>query len=185
MAGPRMPGKAVLVIDMLEEFVRGRLRAEAAEEIVPNIARLLDAAREKKVPVIYAVDTHYPDIDFETKLWGPHAIKGSPEREIVEELKPREGDYVVEKRRYDAFFSTDLDVLLRELGVGTLVLTGIHTHICVLATAMGAFYRGYAIVVPRECVAAATKEWHEWGLKYMESFLGAKVTSLEEVLASL
>jgi len=55
-----MPEVAILVIDMLEEFVRGRLRAEAAEKIVPNIAKLLDAAREKKIPVVYAVDTHYP-----------------------------------------------------------------------------------------------------------------------------
>jgi len=180
-----MPEVAILVIDMLEEFVRGRLRAEAAEKIVPNIAKLLDAAREKKIPVVYAVDTHYPDIDFETKLWGPHALKGSPEREIVEELKPKEGDYIVEKRRYDAFFSTDLDILLRELGVNRLILTGIHTHICVLATALGAFYRGYEIVVPSDCVAAATKEWHERGLEYMKTVLGAKVTTLNEVLASL
>jgi len=180
-----MAGKAILVIDMLEEFVRGRLKAAAAEAIVPKIERLLKTARGKKVPVIYAVDTHYPERDFETKLWGPHAIIGSPEREIVEELKPAESDYVVEKRRYDAFFSTDLDILLRELGVDTLILTGIHTHICVLTTALGAFYRGYKIVVPRDCVAAATDEWHEWGLKYMESFLGARITSLEEVLKEL
>ena len=180
-----MAGQAVIVIDMLEEFVRGRLRAEAAEEIVPRIARLLERAREVGVPVIYAVDTHYPGVDFELRLWGDHAIKGSPAREIVEELRPRRGDYVVEKRRYDAFFSTDLDLLLRELGAGTLILTGIHTHICVLATALGAFYRGYRLVVPRDCVAAATKEWHELGLRYMKEFLGAEVTDLESVLRGL
>ncbi len=180
-----MPETAVLVIDMLEEFVRGKLKAEAAEEIVPNIAKLLEEARKKGVPIIYAVDTHYPEIDFETKLWGPHALKGSPEREVVKELEPKEGDYVVEKRRYDAFFMTDLDLLLRELGIRKLVLTGIHTHICVLATAMGAFYRGYELIVPKDCVAAATKEWHERGLEYMKSFLGAKIVSLDEAIASL
>ncbi len=167
---------ALLIIDMLEEFVRGRLRAEAAEAIIPNIGSLLVFARSHGIPVVYAVDSHYPKVDKEFELWGPHAVRGSPEARVVEELKPLESDFVVYKRRYDAFFETDLDLLLRELGVGAVVLTGIHTHICVLQTAVGAFYRGYRVIVPVDCVAAATKEWHEKGLEYMRSFLGAELT---------
>ena len=176
---------AVLVIDMLEEFVRGRLKAEAAEAIVPNIAKLIEFAHKKKIPVIHVVDSHYPEVDHEFKLWGPHAVRGTPEAKVVEELAPGKEDYVVEKRRYDGFVFTDLDALLRELGVDTLILTGIHTHICVQNTALGAFYRGYRIIVPRDCVAAATPEWHERGLEYMKLFAGAEITTLSELLERL
>ncbi len=176
---------AVIVIDMLEEFVRGRLRAEAAEAIIPSIRRLVSFARAHGVPVVYAVDSHYPGVDAEFGLWGPHAVRGSPEARVVDELKPAEGDYVVQKRRYDAFFETDLDLLLRELGVGAVILTGIHTHICVQQTAAGAFYRGYKIIVPVDCVAAATKEWHERGLEYMRAFFGAELTTSEMLIERL
>jgi len=176
---------AVLVVDMLEEFVRGRLRAGAAEEIVPRIAGLLDAARRLGVPVIHVVDSHVPVVDAEFRLWGPHAVKGSEESRIVEELGPREGDYVVAKRRYDGFVYTDLDLLLRELGVDTVIVTGIHTHICVQQTVLGAFYRGYRVIVPVDCVAAASEEWHRRGLEYMEEFAGAELVTCEEAVERL
>ncbi len=180
-----MPRYAVLVVDMLEEFVRGRLRAENAERIIPHIKRLLDFARGRGIPVIYTVDQHYQGIDFETKFWGPHAVKGSSEAKIVHELSPGEKDFIVPKRRYDAFVFTDLDMLLRELGVDTLIITGIHTHICVQQTALGAFYRGYKVVIPPECVAAASEEWHKIGLEYMKSFIGAEIIDLETLLRRL
>lgn len=176
---------ALIIVDMLEEFTRGRLRAEAAERIIPNIRSLLQFARSQGIPVIYAVDSHYPKIDTEFELWGPHAVRGSPEAGVVEELKPLESDYVVHKRRYDAFFGTDLDMLLRELDVDAVILTGIHTHICVQQTAAGAFYRGYKVIVPTDCVAAATKEWHERGLEYIRSFLGAELTTSDALIERL
>ncbi len=176
---------AVLVVDMLEEFVRGRLKAKQAEDIVPRLARLLDAARRLGVPVIHVVDTHYPGVDAEFRLWGPHAVAGSPEARIVEELGPKDGDFVVHKRRYDGFVYTDLDLLLRELGVDTVIVTGIHTHICVQQTVMGAFYRGYRIIVPVDCVAAASEEWHRRGLEYMEEFAGAELVNSEELIKRL
>lgn len=176
---------AVIVVDMLEEFVRGRLRAEKAESIIPSIKKLIDFARERGIPVIYTVDQHYQEIDFESRLWGPHAIKGGRESHIVCELSPSPKDYVVPKRRYDAFEYTDLDLLLRELGVDTLIVTGIHTHICVQQTVMGAFYRGYRVIVPPECVAAATDEWHRIGLEYMRNFAGAEIVDLNTLLKRL
>lgn len=176
---------AVLVIDMLEEFVRGRLKAENAEKIIPHIKRLLDFARRHGIPVIHAVDQHYEGIDGEFRLWGPHAVRGGRESRIVEELGPEKGDFIVSKRRYDAFVYTDLDLLLRELGVDTLIVTGIHTHICVQQTVLGAFYRGYKVIVPVECVAAATSEWHKIGLDYMRSFAGAELLNLDTLIKRL
>jgi nicotinamidase-related amidase len=180
-----MPKHAVLIIDMLEEFVRGRLRAEKAEQIIPHIKRLLDYAHSKNIPVIHVIDQHYQNIDFEERLWGPHALKGSSESRIVSELTPSPGDFVIPKRRYDAFEYTDLDLLLRELGVDTLIVAGIHTHICVQQTVMGAFYRGYRVIVPLECVAAASDEWHKVGLQYMQDFAGAELVGLDTLLKRL
>ncbi|ABL77515.1 cysteine hydrolase family protein [Thermofilum pendens] len=180
-----MPKYAVLVIDMLEEFVRGRLRAENAEKIVKPIKRLIDFAHETGIPVIHAVDQHYPDVDFEFRLWGAHAVRGAAESKIVEELAPSEKDFVVPKRRYDAFMFTDLDMLLRELGVTTLIVTGIHTHICVQQTVLGAFYRGYSVIVPLECVAAFNDTWHKIGLDYMKNYANATLMNLDELLEKL
>lgn len=176
---------AVIVIDMLEEFVRGRLKAKAAEEIIGNISKLLTFARSKGIPIIYTVDSHYPGIDHELKLWGPHAIRGSKEANIVKELAPSNKDFIIQKRRYDAFMFTDLDMLLRELEVTSVILTGIHTHICVQNTALGAFYRGYRVIVSPECVAAATEEWHKRGLEYIKEFTGAEIISLDQLIKRL
>lgn len=175
---------AVIVVDMLEEFVHGRLRSPEAEAIVPVIKRIVEAAREKGVPVIYVADNHFP-VDHELRVWGPHAIRGSGEARIVKELEPGERDYVLYKRSYSGFRDTGLDMLLRDLGVDTVVLTGIHTHICVLHTAWDAFYYGYNIYVVRDGVAAFSREDHEYALKYMEKVYGAKIISGDEAVELL
>ena len=172
---------AVLVIDMLEEFVHGRLGCDAAKDIIPKLKTLLDEARRHGIPIIYCNDAHIRGVDREFELWGEHAVVGSPEAEVVAELKPMEKDFVVQKRRYSGFFETSLDLLLRELGVDALILTGIHTHICVQHTAADAFYRGYKLMVVRDCTAALTLEDHERALEYMRKVYGASIVSLDEV----
>ncbi|AEM39289.1 isochorismatase hydrolase [Pyrolobus fumarii 1A] len=175
---------ALLVIDMLEVFVRGRLKAEGAENIIPVIARLREEFHKRGYPVIYTNDAHYP-FDFEVKHWGPHAVRGSEEAQVVPELRPTEKDYVVLKRRYDAFFATDLDLLLRELGIDTVVLTGVATDICVLHTAAGAFFRGYKVIVVKDATAGVTKDRHNFALEYMRQVYGAEVLSSEELISKL
>ncbi len=177
-----MSKMAIIVIDMLKDFVYGALKCERALQIIPNIKRLLDYARRKGIPIIYANDAHLPEIDLEFKKWGPHAIKGTEGAEVIEELKPQEKDFIVEKRRYSAFYETGLDMLLRELNVDTLVLTGIHTNICVKHTAADAFYRGYKIIVPEDCVTAFKEEDHRWGLEYMREMYGARIMRSEELM---
>lgn len=172
---------AVLVIDMINDFVSGMLKSRRAEKVVPNIQRLLEFARSRKIPVIYACDSH-SGADAEFELWGPHAIAGSRGAEVVSELKPRKGDHVVKKSRYSAFFGTDLDRLLQGLDIARLVLVGISTDICVQNTAADAFYRGYEIMVPRDCVDAFTEEGHKRSLEYMEKVYGAKVTTSDELI---
>ncbi|MCD6262804.1 cysteine hydrolase [Candidatus Bathyarchaeota archaeon] len=173
--------EAVLVVDMLRDFVSGKLRCERARRIIPNLMRLLSAARRHDIPVIYLNDAHLP-VDFELRRWGEHAMRGTEGAEVVPELGPVEGDYVLEKRTYSGFYETGLDPLLRGLGVDTLVLTGIHTHLCVRHTAADAFFRGYRIVVPRDGTEAFTEEAYREGLRYMEEFYGAEVTEVDKLV---
>ncbi|MET1159906.1 MAG: isochorismatase family cysteine hydrolase [Thermoprotei archaeon] len=175
---------AVIVIDMLEEFVRGRLKSPQAEKIVPIIKSIVEKARENNIPVIYVADQHLP-YDPELRIWGPHAIMGSSEAKIIDELKPHEKDIVLYKRSYSGFRDTGLDLLLRSMGVDTVILTGIHTHICVLHTAWDAFYYGYNIIIVKDGVAAFSNEDHEYALKYMEKVYGAKILDSGKVLELL
>ncbi|ADV64462.1 cysteine hydrolase family protein [Desulfurococcus mucosus] len=175
---------ALLIVDMLKEFVHGRLKSPEATQIIPAISRIASIARSKGIPVIYLADHHYP-FDHELSIWGPHAMQGDPESDIIDELKPGPGDIVLYKRSYSGFRETGLDYILRDLGVDTVILTGIHTHICVLHTAIDAFYNRYKIIVVEDAVSAFNKGDHEWALNYMRTVLGSTILSSREVVSLL
>ncbi len=178
------PKPAILVIDMLNEFVTGELAFEMAANVIPNLQRLLAAAREAGIPIIYANDAHLPS-DPEMAIWGEHAMAGTPGAEVIPELAPQEGDYQVPSRTYSAFHDTDMDSLLQSLDVESVVLTGIHTHICVQHSVADAFFRGYQIEVVDDCVDAFTQEEHQRGLAYVEKMYGAKLVRTDELLARI
>jgi len=177
-------GYAILVIDMLEEFVYGRLKSPQAEKIVPRIKLIIEEARRRGIPIIYLADAHLP-MDAELKIWGPHALKGTKEAKVINDLKPQEKDIIIEKRWYSGFRGTGLDVLLRDLNVDTVIVTGIHTHICVLHTVADAFYYRFNVIVVKDAVAAFSDEDHKYALKYMEQVFGAKLLTSDEVLKVL
>ncbi|MGI6194202.1 MAG: cysteine hydrolase family protein [Eubacteriales bacterium] len=174
---------AVIVVDMLNDFVTGTLGCERGRAIIPDLVKLTNAAREHGIPVIYSNDCHLPGIDRELKLWGDHAIKGTPGAEVIPELTPQPCDYVVPKRRYSGFYQTDMQMLLSELVVDTLIITGLHTLMCCRHTSADAYYLGYDIVVPRETTNAFTEEDYISGLKYLKEVYGAEVCSLDELIA--
>lgn len=181
-----MNNKAVLIIDMLNDFVTGDLKCERAQNTIPNLKKLIEAARKHNIPAIYCNDAHYPE-DFEVvEKWGKHAVKGTKGAEVIPELKPAEKDYIVEKRTYSCFYETGLDPLLRSLykgeGAKTVILGGLHTNICVRHTAAGAFFRGYKILIAKDGVEAFTQEDHEQGLKYLESVYNAKIKTVDEII---
>ena len=181
---------AIILIDVQNDFVSGRMKVERAKEIIAPLQRLITTARLNNMPVIYVVDAHYPQDAEVVMKWGKHAIKGTEGAQIIPELKPDEGkDYVVEKRTYSGFYETGLDPLLRSLykgdGVRTVVLGGLHTQLCVRHTAADAFFRGYRIVVARDGVEAFTAEEQEQALKYLEYTYGARVLNVDEVIWEL
>lgn len=174
---------AIIVVDMLNDFVTGSLGCERGVAIVPDLAKLIKVSREKGVPVIYSNDSHLKGIDHELKLWGDHAIRGTEGAEVIPELEPKEMDYIVPKRRYSGFYKTDMELLLQELGVDTVVITGLHAHMCCRHTTADAYYLGYDIVVPRETTNSFTEEDYLGGLKYLEEVYGADICDLDELLA--
>lgn len=186
-AGKARP--AILVIDMLNDFVHGRLKCDRAGRIVPNIKALLEAARKKGVPVFFCNDEHLPIDTYEMKLWGPHAMKGTEGARVIDELAPAETDYVVPKRTYSAFDGTGLDKALRGVyggkGADTVIITGLHTNICDRHTAYDAFVRGLDIVVAEDGVEAFTEQDHSSGLDYMKRVYGAKVKKTAEIIEGM
>jgi Amidases related to nicotinamidase len=175
--------EAVLVIDMLKDFVYGSLKCERAHRIIPNIKKLLEEARKHNIPVIYIGDAHLPT-DPEISLWGPHAMKGTEGAKIIDELAPTEKDYILEKRTYSGFHETGLDLLLRSLNVKTVIITGLHTNICDRHTAADAYFRGYKIKVPEDCVDSFTEQDHIEGLEYLKRIYGAEITTSNKIIES-
>ncbi len=170
--------EAILVIDMLNDFVKegAPLEVPDTRKIIPFIKEKLENARKNGIPVIYVCDAHEPDDpEFRRFGWPPHAVKGTKGAEIVDELKPEEGDTVVEKKTYSGFYNTNLDEVLKSLGVDTLKLTGCVTHICILFTASDASLRGYNVVILKDGIAGLSVEDHEAGLRIMKNVIGAKI----------
>ena len=175
---------AILVVDMLNDFVTGAIGCDRARAIVPATARLLDAAREKGVPVVFCNDAHRPGIDRELQIWGDHAIVGTPGAEVIPELPIHKEDFVVPKRRYSGFLQTDLDILLKELGVKTVVICGLHTHMCCRHTSADAFCLGYDVVVAKEATNSFTEEDYQGGLAYLKTCYAADAYTNEELISA-
>lgn len=176
---------AVLVVDMLNDFVTGALKCDRGLAIVPKTAELLDGCRKKGVPVIFCNDAHIKNIDHELKLWGDHAIVGTKGAEVIPELGLTDTDYTVPKRRYSGFFHTDLDLLLKELNVDTVIMTGLHTHMCVRHTSADAYQLGYNIIVAKDATDSFTEEDYNYGIKYLKEVYGAEISDVDSILKSL
>jgi len=169
--------KALLITDMLRDFVAegGALYiGDSAPEVIQNTAGRLKEWRATKNHVIYIMDTHLTD-DAEFNMFPPHCLAGDWGGEIIDELAPEKGDYFIRKRRFSAFYGTDLDLTLRELGVNEIEIAGVCTQICVLYTAADARMRMYDVTVQRNCVGSFDPEAHKFALKEMENTLGVNV----------
>lgn len=172
------PGSALIVIDMLEDFVRpgAPLEVPGARDILPALRRRISRARRKAELVVYICDAHRKDDPEFTRMgWPPHAVAGTRGAAVVREISPDPGDVVVEKKGYSGFFRTPLQSVLRRHGIRTVSLTGVVTNICILYTAYEAAVRGYEVVVDESLVAGLDEKSHRFALGQMETVLGARV----------
>ena len=179
----------ILVNDMLNDFIHGKLKSARAAQIIPKISSLLEKARQKGIPIFYCNDEHLPTDKYELKLWGEHAMKGTEGAQVIDELKPASNDYIVPKRRYSSFDETSLDSLLQNIyegkGADAIIMTGVHTHICIEHTAYDAFVRGFGIIVAEDGVQAFTAEDHQAGLDYMKLNYGASIEPVSNIIKNL
>jgi nicotinamidase-related amidase len=180
------PVYAVLVVDMLNDFVYGKLKCSRAKKIIPQIKSLLDVSHEEGIKIFFCNDAHLPNDSYEFNLWGPHALKGTPGANIKADLKPSRQDSIIPKRTYSAFYNTKLDKLLKKNFNNklpdTIILTGIHTNICAKHTAFDAFIRGYKIIVPEDGVTSFKESDHKAALDYMKTNYGAKIIKMSELI---
>lgn len=175
--------RALIIVDMLNDFVDGKLANPKAQAIVDPLQRLLAHAREDGWVVVFSNDAHHPD-DPELKVWGEHSMAGTPGAEVIPQLAPREGEIVSPKRDYGAFDGTGLGEQLKDRGVDEVVIAGQHTHICVRHSSYGALRRGYDISIPRDAVCAFEGVDEDEALAYLEMAYAAKITSVDELVGS-
>lgn len=171
--------RALLVIDMQRGFLEEGhplFCGEAARRVIPVALQRVEEALKKGMPIFFTADAHAPD-DREFAVFPAHCVRGTAEAQIIPEL----AGYVdratrIDTTSYNAFFETDLDARLRGLGVTELVFCGVCTDICVLHTAIDAYYHGYRIDVVSDGVASLDEKTHEFALRHMETVLGARIT---------
>ena len=172
--------EAVIVVDMINDFVYDRFGSEAAQKIVPDLKNLLENAQDSDKMIIYTQDSHSKD-DPEMDVWGKHAMEGEKGSETIDELKGFE-DVLVKTSTYDPFYKTDLNKILEEHGIEKVILAGVSTDICVQHTAGSAFIRGYKVTVLEDCTAAMSKDKHEPALDYMKNIYGAEIRKSTEII---
>jgi nicotinamidase-related amidase len=176
------PSRTALIIgDMQNDFVKegGTLVVPSAGGTIPAIRKLLDLARESGMRLVFVQDTHR-DGDPEWEIWGEHCREGSWGWQVVDELAPREDEVTIRKPRYDAFYGTQLDHLLRVWGVDTLIICGTVANICVHYTASSAAMRWFNVIVPRDCISSFNDFDMEASLSQTATLLG-EVTSSGDI----
>jgi ureidoacrylate peracid hydrolase len=190
---------ALIVIDMQNGFCSADgfmnkigLDYTTSEAAVEPISRLVGAARTARIPIFftrYTLNEDYSDAGLILELFpaikdARGMIRDTWDADIVDELKPHAGERVVDKTRYSAFYDTDLEQQLRDLGVDTLIVCGVTTNICVESTVRDAFFRDIRVVVPSDGTAAVTPELHEGALRDFEYGFG-RVSTVVEITDAL
>ncbi len=204
--GPDFTSSALIVVDMQNDFVhaegafaqRARENPDAGIDMgllaspIPAIGRLAEAFRDAGRPVVYVAHVLKPDYsDAAFPFWRTapggnrtFIVEGTWGAEIVDELTPRDGEHVVVKKGYDGFANTPLDTILRNMGVGTCIVTGVTTSTCVSSTVRAGVEHNYRMVLVGDATAAARRELHDAELEVLERAF-ADVKSTDEVIGAL
>jgi nicotinamidase-related amidase len=153
---------AVIIVDMLEGNLGSERTGKREEEkIIAPVADFLKECRILSIPVIFACDSFLQDDFIFQGRMKPHAIRGTNGTRPIPDLEPQPSDIILEKRRFSAFFKTDLDQTLRTLHVDTVAIGGINTHFCVLATAFDAVCHDFTTIILEDMSAAYKREIHQ------------------------
>ena len=205
--GPEIGKSALIIVDMQNDFLHrdgnfshiAREHPEAQIDLpfligtIPNVKRLADAFRAAGRPVVYLAHVLKPDYsDAAFPYWRvgiepasgnrTHCVEGTWGAQIVDELKPREGEHLVIKKGFGGFApSTPLDTILRNMDVNTCVVTGVTTCVCVSTTVRGGVEHNCRMMLAHDAVAEVSREAHDAELRTMDR-LFADVRSTDEVI---
>lgn len=177
---------ALVLIDVLNGFFHpdGAMWYEGVEEVVDPLHRLLDTARSTDALVVHVADRHRPGVhDAEFDRIPTHLGRDGFDAEFYAGFEPLPGvrEVVVEKRRYSAFFATELALLLHEHRIETIVVAGVKTNVCIRATATDGFQHGFRVVVPREATNSNRKHLEDASVEDLSRYI-ADVLPLDEAL---
>jgi ureidoacrylate peracid hydrolase len=161
---------------------------------IPHVQRLADAFREAGRPVIYIAHVVKPDYsDAQFPYWRlglapggnrTFIVEGTWGAQIVDDLKPEEGEHLVVKKGFGGFSNTPLDTILRNMGVTTCVVSGVTTCVCVSTTVRGGVEHNYRMILVEDAVAEVSRDSHEAELKTMARVF-ADVKTTDDVVATL
>lgn len=173
---------ALVVVDMLNRYDHedASSLAESVRSAVPNIKRLLDAAREQKATTVYVNDNHdeWTAGREELTQW---SLDGA-HPDLVDPIKPPPDVPLLVKARHSAFYATQLEYFLRARDIDRIVLTGQVTEQCILYSALDAYIRHFDVVVPRDAVAHIYEDLGDAALRMMERNMRALVDSTERLV---
>lgn len=177
-----MQRPALIVIDMVNDFLE-KWALASRQELVWSINELAGLMRQLGRPVIWVRQEFEPDLRdafLEMKDKGIRVtIKGTAGCEIASDLATAPSDPIVVKKRYSAFFGTELEQLLERLSPDVLILAGINTHACVRTTAIDAYQRDWRVIVAADCVDSYDREHHDISMKYMKDKIATVMTNQE------
>ena len=187
-----MQRPALLIIDMQNDFVlEGRpLRVAGGRAVVPKILGVLALFRERGLPVFHILRVHRKDgSDVEITRQErfrehPFAVEGTDGAAVVGELSPLPGEYLIPKIRMSAFIGTELDLMLRNLGVTDLVVTGIQTPNCIRTTVFDAIAYNYPVVLVEDAVGAQSGEIHDANVRDMAN-IGVRIVKARDLAGVL
>jgi len=169
--------KALFVIDMLKGFLNndGALYCgESSRKIIPFVKEKIEEFHESKELVVFICDSHDPD-DLEFKVFPKHCVTGTAGAEIIDELPVDEKDVIIKKKRYSAFYGTNLDQVLIDHKISEVHVVGVCTSICVMDTVGDLRNRDLTVIVYKNGVADFDPQAHEFALRRIETIYGAKI----------
>jgi len=183
-----MTKPALLIIDMQNDFVQDTkpLKVAGARDVIPKIRDVLSAFRERSLPVFHVLRVHRPDgsdVEITRKALfarTPFAVEGTEGAAIVRELAPLRGEYILTKIRMSAFIGTELDLMLRTLGITSVFVCGIQTPNCIRATVFDAIAYNYPVLLIEDAAGASSEEVHRSNVRDMQN-IGVRIVKAGEV----
>jgi len=173
-----MPQKALIIVDMLNDFIdeKGALYCGSqARKIIPFVRDRLSTFRKNGDLVIFLQDSHAEN-DLEFTKFPKHCVTDTWGSEIIHEISPVLEEKIIAKTRYSGFYGTDLDKILKEANPKEVEVVGVCTSICVMDTVGGLVNRDYNVLVPAKGVADFDNAMHDFSLKRMKQVYGARIT---------